>query len=124
MTAFSELQPDGTVTNVRVIKQSDMLACPHVIMVPEHYRDDGTCRCDDQGHTEMVTWGYTWDGQGWRVNNNSICRSCGGEIFVTEWADESDDGTITWSHREEGCDDPTPATPVYQVGPYGRDPYR
>jgi len=40
------LTPSGLV-NVRTIRQSDLLACPHVILSPEHYRDDGSCRCDD-----------------------------------------------------------------------------
>lgn len=40
--------------------------CPLFILVPEHYRDDGTCRCDDEHHTNMHHWGYVWDGQRWR----------------------------------------------------------
>ena len=43
------------------IKQSDIQRCPHYIMVPEHYRADETCRCDDPDHSEMVEWGYVWD---------------------------------------------------------------
>jgi hypothetical protein len=44
---FGTLHPDGSMTNVRMIKQSDMQKCPHCIMVPSHYREDGTCK-----------WGY------------------------------------------------------------------
>jgi hypothetical protein len=43
-------------------------ACPHFIFVPEHYRDDGTCRCDDNSADNtklMKEWGYTWDGKRW-----------------------------------------------------------
>lgn len=47
------------------IKQSDMLACPHTIMVPSHYMEDGRCRCTDFGHLEMRDWGYTWNGESW-----------------------------------------------------------
>jgi len=36
------------------------------------------------------------------------CGVCDGGLFITEWPDESDDGTVTWSHQDEGCDDPTP----------------
>lgn len=60
MTRFSTLHPDGTETNVRIIKQSDMLACPHCIMVPEHYRPDGSCKCNDPNETVMKEWGYKW----------------------------------------------------------------
>ena len=68
MTRFSDLvMRDGQIveTNVRTIKQSDMLACPHCIMVPEHYHLDGRCRCGDPTHTEMEKWGYKWDGFFW-----------------------------------------------------------
>lgn len=37
--------------------------CRWLIMVASHYRDDGTCRCDDPEHTEMQEWGYTWDSE-------------------------------------------------------------
>lgn len=46
---------------VHVIKNSDIRACPHFIMVPEHYRPDGSCRCNEPQHTVMRDWGYTWD---------------------------------------------------------------
>jgi hypothetical protein len=69
MTRFSTLTKaeDGRLveTNIREIKQSDMLACPHCIMVPAHYRLDGSCRCDDPAHSEMDEWGYHWDGFHW-----------------------------------------------------------
>jgi len=62
---FGTLMPDGELTNVRQIKQSDMMKCPHFIMLPSHYRDDGSCRCNDHEHTEMADWGYTWKGGSW-----------------------------------------------------------
>jgi hypothetical protein len=34
-------------------------------MMPEHYREDGSCRCDDPDHTDMDDWGYVWDGKLW-----------------------------------------------------------
>lgn len=58
---FAVLQPDGTETNVRKVKRSDILACPRVILVADHYRDDGSCRCDDPTHTHMAEWGYRWN---------------------------------------------------------------
>ena len=69
MTRFSRLNvdKDGKLgeTVVREIPQSAMLACPHYIMVPEHYRADGSCRCDDKDHQEMKEWGYVWNGSSW-----------------------------------------------------------
>lgn len=61
MTTFITLGKNGAVASVRVIQQSSMLACPHCIMVPEHYRDDGSCRCNDSSHVDMKAWGYRWD---------------------------------------------------------------
>lgn len=62
---FGNLASDGTYAHVKSPPQSAMLKCPHFIMVAEHYRDDATCRCDDETHTEMSEWGYFWDGQKW-----------------------------------------------------------
>lgn len=57
---FGTVHPDGSMTNIRYIRQSDVMRCPHYIMVPEHYRDDGSCKCDDPQEQEMMTreWGY------------------------------------------------------------------
>ena len=69
MVRFSKLTigPDGkpVETNIREIKQSDVAACPHCILIAEHYRNDGSCRCDDQSHEVMKEWGYFWDGAMW-----------------------------------------------------------
>jgi len=48
-------------TNVRFLRQSAMLKCPFTIMVPEHYREDETCKCNDSQHREMMKreWEYT-----------------------------------------------------------------
>lgn len=58
---FSTLHPDGRVTDVRTIQRADIFACPFTIMAVEHYRDDGSCRCDDPGHREFMIreWEYT-----------------------------------------------------------------
>jgi hypothetical protein len=53
---FGTLQPDGTLTNVRLIRQADIGKCPHFIMVPEHYREDGSCKCDDPGRATIMGW--------------------------------------------------------------------
>lgn len=48
------------MTQIRYLRQSDMLKCKFAIMVPEHYREDGTCMCDDLEHRKMMIkeWGY------------------------------------------------------------------
>jgi len=69
MTRFSKLTlKDGKLveTDAREIAQSDLMRCPHSILVAEHYREDGSCRCDDKTATEMKEWGYRWDGGQWR----------------------------------------------------------
>lgn len=33
---------------VRVVRGSDVAACPKFSLLPAHYRDDGTCRCADR----------------------------------------------------------------------------
>ncbi len=60
MTTFGTLNPDGTLSNVREIPQSCLQRCPFFIMMPEHYREDGTCKCNDPEHRKnvMYAWGY------------------------------------------------------------------
>lgn len=47
--------------SIRYIRQSDMARCPFAIIDPTHYRNDGTCKCDDESERDkMITdWGYT-----------------------------------------------------------------
>jgi len=61
MIEFGNLDPDGKYTHVRNLDRDTILACPHFIMLPEHYRSDGSCRCNDSEHTEMEDWGYEWN---------------------------------------------------------------
>jgi hypothetical protein len=49
---FGTLHPDGSLTNQRGISRSAIAACPFYIMVPEHYREDNTCRCDEGFYDE------------------------------------------------------------------------
>lgn len=46
---------------VVILKQSDILRCKFAILVPSHYRPDGTCLCDDAEHRAMMIaeWGYS-----------------------------------------------------------------
>lgn len=46
--------------SVTFLKRSDVLRCPFIILVPEHYREDGSCKCDDAEHREWMIrqWGY------------------------------------------------------------------
>ena len=70
MTQFSKLSLDKdgkpVETDIREISQAAMRACPHFIMVAEHYRDDQSCRCNDPTHKLMKTWGYEWYNGAWR----------------------------------------------------------
>ena len=46
---------------VTLIKQSDILKCPFCIVDMSHYRDDGSCKCDDPEHRKhmILNWEYT-----------------------------------------------------------------
>jgi hypothetical protein len=57
---MTEQGPVGPVQYVHPEK------CPHFIMVPEHFRPNATCRCDDKSHVEMREWGYRWRNGAWR----------------------------------------------------------
>lgn len=61
MTEFGKLSPDGSYVKIRTLSQAAMLACPFKIMVPEHYREDESCLCDDAKHRllMMSEWEYT-----------------------------------------------------------------
>lgn len=34
--------------DVRIISSSDVARCPKTSLSHDHYRDDGTCRCDER----------------------------------------------------------------------------
>ena len=59
---------DGKLVEVeaREIANSDVAKCPHTIFVADHYRTDGSCRCNDPTHLEMHEWGYRWRLGQWR----------------------------------------------------------
>ena len=63
MTTFGTLGKDGKLGKVREIGQDVLMRCPQLILMVDHYRKDGTCRCDDHMHIEMLSWGYIWDNQ-------------------------------------------------------------
>lgn len=61
---FHEIVEDGGQVRVDLtttIKRSSIAACPFVIMVPEHYQENGTCKCDCAvERARMVEeWDYT-----------------------------------------------------------------
>ncbi len=58
----------GHTADVYEMSHEMIGACPHFILVPDHYRADGTCRCDDATHSEMREWGYTWNDTDGRWN--------------------------------------------------------
>ena len=61
MTTFMKIDRDGNLVTVRELPQEAMLNCPHCIMVPEHYREDNSCKCNDPKESIMEEWGYVWD---------------------------------------------------------------
>ena len=58
---FGTLNSNGTLTNVREIKQSNIGKCKFLILVLDHYRPDGSCKCSNKEHREMMIkeWGYS-----------------------------------------------------------------
>lgn len=67
MVRFSKLTLDergnAVESEVRDIKHEHIMACPHYIIVAEHYRDSGACKCNDPNHTVMSEWGYVWSNE-------------------------------------------------------------
>ncbi len=59
---------DGRLVEVesREITQGQIKACPHLIFAGDHYRKDGSCKCDDPNNTVMIEWGYVWKDGRWR----------------------------------------------------------
>ena len=50
---------------VTILTQEQILNCPHVIMMPEHYQDTGgwPCNCHNPNDPYMKEWGYIWKTQ-------------------------------------------------------------
>lgn len=38
----------------RVVRSSDLQACPKRSLLPQHYRDDGTCRCNEREAAKLA----------------------------------------------------------------------
>jgi len=57
---FGTLTTEGTVINVREIKHSSICKCPFFILVPDHYRSDGSCKCNDRAERDkmIAEWEY------------------------------------------------------------------
>jgi hypothetical protein len=45
---------------INVVLRSDIGKCPFLILVPSHYRKDGSCKCSNREHREMMIrdWNY------------------------------------------------------------------
>lgn len=54
---------------VKYLQLADLGRCPFFILAPEHYREDGSCRCDDPEHKEMVEWGYVFRDGRWTAQD-------------------------------------------------------
>lgn len=44
---FYTLDGEGHEVDVKILHMSDIKACPSFILLPEHYRPDGSCRHDE-----------------------------------------------------------------------------
>ncbi len=57
---FRRVRAELARGNVGRIKHSDIRACPHTILVAAHYREDGSCKCDNlEERQKMIReWGY------------------------------------------------------------------
>jgi hypothetical protein len=53
------------IKNERILSHDTIGACPHVIFAQEHYREDGSCKCNDVNDPNMAEWGYVWNGISW-----------------------------------------------------------
>lgn len=48
------------ITESREVGQESIMKCPFYILVADHYRDDGSCKCNDAAERKrMRKWGYT-----------------------------------------------------------------
>jgi hypothetical protein len=56
---------DGELVEISA-REINPRRCPHLILVGEHYRDDGSCKCDDPNEKIMKKWGYKWRNGAWR----------------------------------------------------------
>lgn len=48
------------IIEIKTIRQADAMRCPFCILVPDHYREDGSCKCNDPEYQKMMIreWGY------------------------------------------------------------------
>lgn len=47
MVEFGKVDAEGNYEKVGTLSQAAIMRCPHAIIEYSHYREDGTCRCDD-----------------------------------------------------------------------------
>jgi hypothetical protein len=58
---FGTLHEDGSLTDVKNLNRDNILRCRFVILTPEHYREDMSCKCSNREHRTMMIqkWKYT-----------------------------------------------------------------
>jgi len=44
---------------IRIINSRDIVACPITSLSPAHYRDDGSCRCDEVAEVAAAKAAFT-----------------------------------------------------------------
>lgn len=67
MVRYSAAVIDGDKITETFSRLIDPNRCPHFILTAEHYREDGSCKCNDPNETVMAEWGYVWRKGQWRV---------------------------------------------------------
>ena len=58
---FGTINQNGVTTNSRQIAQADIRKCKFSILVAEHYREDGSCKCNDPVERKKMIeeWEYS-----------------------------------------------------------------
>lgn len=51
---------DGKIASTTIIRNWSVRNCFHTILVPEHYNEDGSCKCRDKSDPNMPKDGYVW----------------------------------------------------------------
>ncbi len=62
---FGILNENGIYTKTKTLQADAICNCSHYIFDPLHYYEDGSCRCNDKNHKEMIAWGYEWKKDKW-----------------------------------------------------------
>lgn len=60
---FNRMDSEGHVTHIKTLSREVIGRCPTLIFLPEHYRDDGTCRHDEPNCEEGDCQNLKYEGE-------------------------------------------------------------